>query len=157
MVRLLKVIRDENDWNDVASFFLENVCTNYCTMNGREFWFENRAGGITAVTVSGVSHRSGFSAQDGFVPDREGTFVNVLRDLEIALAGGHLKMTLFPRCNLFVKQKSQFRENAAGRLRKILRRLHFHVEEQDEDAVSNVLADLFDPRRRLEITTVKGV
>ena len=66
-------------------------------------------------------------------------------------------MTLFPRCNLFVKQKSQFRENAAGRLRKILRRLHFHVEEQDEDAVSNVLADLFDPRRRLEITTVKGV
>ena len=34
VVRLLKVIRDENDWNDVASFFLENVCTNYC-MNER--------------------------------------------------------------------------------------------------------------------------
>ena len=34
VVRLLKVVRDENDWNGIASFFLENVCTNYCT-NGK--------------------------------------------------------------------------------------------------------------------------
>ena len=114
---------------------------------------------IEPVTVSGVSHRSGFSAHEGFVPDREWTFVKVLECLERALAKGDLKMTLFPRCNLFVKlkQKSQFRENAAGRLRKILRKLDFHVEEQDEGAVNNVLANLFDPRRRLEITTIKGV
>ena len=80
--------------------------------------------------------------------------MNVLRDLEIALAEGDLKMTLFPRCNLFVKlkQKSQFRQNAAGRLRKMRLRLQFHVKEQDEGAVSNVLYDLFDPRRRLEIS-----
>ena len=30
VVRLLKVVRDENEWNGIASFFLENVCTNYC-------------------------------------------------------------------------------------------------------------------------------
>ena len=31
VVRLLKVVRDENEWNGIASFSLENVCTNYCT------------------------------------------------------------------------------------------------------------------------------
>ena len=30
VVRLLKVVRDENEWFGIASFFLENACTNYC-------------------------------------------------------------------------------------------------------------------------------
>ena len=86
------------------------------------------------------------------MPDREEMFVNVLRDLEKALYEGQLQMTLFPRCNLFIKQNSEFRKNAADRLRKILRRLHFHLEEQqNEDATNRVLAELFHPRRRLEL------
>ena len=100
-----------------------------------------------SIFFSGVSHCKGFSAQEGFVPDREEMFVNALRDLERALYQGQLQMTLFPRCNLFVKQKLDFRKNAAGRLRKILRRLHFHLEEQNEDATNRVLTDLFHPRR----------
>lgn len=38
VVRLLKVVRDENEWSGIASFFLENVCTNYCT-NGKDLLF----------------------------------------------------------------------------------------------------------------------
>ena len=93
----------------------------------------------------------GISAQEGYAPDREEMFVNVLRDLGMALHEGRLPMTLFPRCNLLVKQKLEFRKNAADRLRKILRRLHFHLEEQNEEATNWVLADLFHPRRRLEL------
>ena len=87
------------------------------------------------------------------MPDREEMFVNVLRDLERALYEGQLQMTLFPRCNLFVKLDVEFRKNAADRLRKILWRLHFHLEEeqQNEDATNRVLADLFNPRGRLEM------
>ena len=80
-------------------------------------------------------------------------FVNVLRDLERSLYLGQLPMTLFPRCNLFVKQKLEFRKNASGRLRKILRRLHFHLEEQNEDATNRILAELFHPRRRVRSET----
>lgn len=54
LVRLLKVIRNENEWKSIASFFLENVCTNYCLANSK-----------------------GIAQSEGFKPGREEIFVNV--------------------------------------------------------------------------------
>lgn len=79
----------------------------------------------------------------------------MLKDLAKNLSERQLPMTLFLKCNLFVKQDIKFCNNASNRLKKIVKRLDYHEEKGNAAELGKIMRLLFDPNGHLHLFPVK--
>ena len=123
-------MRDTHDWRPVSSFALLNLCTNWY----RDQDEYNSEEGCTTAHVG----------QDRL----HDVLMKVLVDLQAALEKGTLPMTLYPKCNLFVKLQDELKTNASGRIKRLLRRRHMLDQHDNEDSeleesVDDLVGSLF--------------